>query len=97
VGWRRAAKALHSCNEIGAPIVPIAMTGTENGNIYKHLKSWRRAPGHADSGETVLFTGTGRPSGNVAGGNAPDHAVAGDLLPKAYRGKYKSNHNEKQA
>src|ERR1043165_1742897 len=27
----------------GAPIVPVAMTGTENSNIYSHLKNWERA------------------------------------------------------
>src|SRR5262249_32274619 len=28
----------------GAPIVPIVMTGTENSNIYGHLKKWARTP-----------------------------------------------------
>ena len=78
----------------GAPVVPVAMTGTENNHVYDHLKHWRRAPVtlrvgepfllpvHADRQKT-LQEGTGLIMQRLAG-----------LLPEAYRGQYRSNPGE---
>ena len=75
----------------GAPIVPVAMTGTENANIYSHMKRLKRArvtlsvgkPFHlqvqADR-QAMLREGTRQIMESLAG-----------LLPESYRGNYKSN------
>ena len=72
----------------GAPIVPVAMTGTENDNIYER-KWWKRArvtlavgkPFHlkeqADH-QKMLHEGTKQIMESLA-----------ELLPESYRGKYK--------
>lgn len=72
----------------GAPIVPVAMTGTENGNVYGHMRRWRRAPVTLTVGEpfhleeyedrhTTLQKGTERVMRSLA-----------ELLPEEYQGKY---------
>jgi 1-acyl-sn-glycerol-3-phosphate acyltransferase len=74
----------------GAPIVPVAMTGTENENIYSHMKRLRRAkvtlsvgkPFHLQDmpdRQTMLHEGTRRIMQSLA-----------DLLPDSYRGNYRS-------
>ena len=71
----------------GAPIVPVAMTGTENENVYNG-KFWKRAkatlaigkPFHLkeyDDRQTMLREGTRQIMGSLA-----------ELLPESYRGKY---------
>jgi len=73
----------------GAPIVPVAMTGTENENVYNG-KFWKRAkvtlevgkPFHLkeyDDRQAMLREGTKQIMGSLAG-----------LLPESYRGKYKA-------
>lgn len=73
----------------GAPIVPVAMTGTENRNIYSHIKRLRRAkvtlsvgkPFHLQEmpdRQAMLQEGTRRIMQSLA-----------DLLPEAYRGNYR--------
>jgi len=72
----------------GAPIVPVAMTGTENENVYNG-KFWKRAkatlaigkPFHLkkyNDRQTMLREGTRQIMQSLA-----------ELLPEAYRGKYK--------
>ena len=73
----------------GAPIVPVAMTGTENENTYGHLRKWKRAQvtlaigkpfylkEHTDR-QTMLREGTKQIMQSLA-----------ELLPESYRGKYK--------
>jgi len=71
----------------GSPIVPVAMTGTENDNIYNG-KFWKRAkvtlavgkPFHLkehDDRQTMLREGTRQIMQSLA-----------ELLPEEYRGKY---------
>jgi 1-acyl-sn-glycerol-3-phosphate acyltransferase len=89
----------------GAPIVPVAMTGTENLNIYGHLKRWRRASVTLTVGKPfVLFPPDGQ-SGTAALGRSGGRntlqqgtlqimqRLAG-LLPESYRGNYKSDLGE---
>lgn len=71
----------------GAPIVPIALTGTENANVYGHLKRLRRAPVQVRAGKMfrlqeqasarkeAVFEGTQRIMAEIAA-----------LLPQRYRG-----------
>lgn len=73
----------------GVPIVPMAMTGTENENILGHLKRFQRArvtlsvgkpfflPAQADR-QTMLQEGTRQIMQSLA-----------ELLPESYRGNYK--------
>lgn len=72
----------------GVPIVPIAMTGTENNNTYRNLRRCKRTPvtltvgkpfhlkEHADR-RVMLREGTDQIMESLA-----------VLLPEAYRGKY---------
>ena len=71
----------------GAPIVPVAMTGTENENVYNG-KFWKRAKvtlavgkpfylKEYDDRQTMLREGTRQIMGSLA-----------ELLPESYRGKY---------
>lgn len=73
----------------GAQIVPVAMTGTENENVYNG-KFWKRAkvtlaignPFHLkeyEDRQTMLREGTRQIMGSLA-----------ELLPESYRGKYKA-------
>lgn len=72
----------------GAPIVPVAMTGTENGNVYGHMRRLRRAPVTLTVGkpfqleeyedrQATLHEGTERIMGSLA-----------ELLPQEYQGEY---------
>ena len=73
----------------GAPVIPVAMTGTENENVYNG-KFWKRAkatlaigkPFHLkkhDDRQSMLREGTRQIMQSLA-----------ELLPDGYRGKYKT-------
>ena len=73
----------------GAPIIPVAMTGTENENTYGHLHKWQRAPVTLTVGKpfhlkentdrrVMLRKGTGQIMESLA-----------MLLPESYRGMYR--------
>jgi 1-acyl-sn-glycerol-3-phosphate acyltransferase len=71
----------------GASILPIAITGTENDNVYGHVKKIRRAPVHIRVGE--MFRLTEQPSARreaMNEGTSQIMAALADLLPKKYRG-----------
>ena len=73
----------------GVPILPIAITGTENENVYGHLKRFRRAQVHIKVGK--MFKLTGQASGRqeaVAEGTHQIMAALAALLPEKYRGEY---------
>jgi len=73
----------------GAPIIPVAMSGTENENTYGHIHKWKRAQvtltvgapfhlqEHTDR-RVMLRKGTEQIMESLAG-----------LLPESYRGKYR--------
>src|SRR5687768_15768668 len=75
----------------GAPIVPIAMTGTENGNIFSHLKRWKRAPVTLTVGKPFVLQEQANHQAMLREGTRQSMESLADLLPQAYRGKYKSN------
>ncbi len=73
----------------GALIVPVAMTGTENENVYGHLRRWRRArvtlsvgkPFHLEEQadrQKMMWEGTRQIMESLA-----------SLLPESYQGSYK--------
>lgn len=72
----------------GAPIVPVAMTGTENETVYGNMHRWKRTPATLTVGkpfrlkeypdrQVMLCEGTRQIMGSLA-----------ELLPESYRGKY---------
>ena len=75
----------------GAPILPIAITGTENENVYGSLKKFRRAAVHVSVGKMFKLTGQAesRQEAVAQGTNQIMQALA-DLLPEKYRGAYSS-------
>lgn len=72
-----------------APILPITVTGTENENVYGHLKRLRRARAHVTVGK--MFRLDEQDAGRreaVAQGTRQIMAALADLLPEKYRGEY---------
>lgn len=73
----------------GAPILPIAVIGTENANVYGHMRRLRRAPVRLRVG-TLLWledSAEDRKEALNRGTNQVMAALA-SLLPEKYRGKY---------
>ncbi|HET6596082.1 MAG TPA: lysophospholipid acyltransferase family protein [Anaerolineales bacterium] len=75
-----------------APIVPVAMTGTENSNIYGHLKQWKRAPVTLKVGKPFFLPGqlSGDRHKTLQEGTRLIMETLASLLPESYRGKFKS-------
>ena len=76
----------------GAPVLPIAITGTENEIVYGALKKFRRAAVHVKAGKIFKVTGQdeGRQEAVNSGTQQIMQALA-DLLPEKYRGAYSTN------
>lgn len=71
----------------GAPIVPVAVIGTENENVYGHLKWLRRAPVQVRVGK--MFRLADQPSARreaLNEGTSQIMAAIAALLPEKYRG-----------
>lgn len=72
----------------GAPVVPVAITGTENSHVYGQLRMWRRAPVTLRVGKPFdLPQGTGRQETLQEGTRLIMQRLA-SLLPESYRGRY---------
>ena len=74
----------------GAPIVPIAMTGTENDNIFGHLKRHRRARVTLSVGKPFFLQEYPDRQIMLGEGTRQIMESLANLLPEAYRGNYKS-------
>jgi 1-acyl-sn-glycerol-3-phosphate acyltransferase len=74
----------------GAPIVPIAMTGTENQNVYGHMKRWKRTPVTLSIGKPFMLREKADRQETLREGTRQIMETLAGLLPDAYRGKYKS-------
>lgn len=73
----------------GAPILPVAVTGTENENVYGSLKRLRRARVHVRAGEMFrLEEQAGGRREALAEGTRMIMSALAALLPEAYRGEY---------
>lgn len=73
----------------GAPILPIAITGTENENVYGHLRRFRRARVHVKVGK--MFGLTSQALGRQEAVDQGTHQIMAELaalLPEKYRGAY---------
>jgi 1-acyl-sn-glycerol-3-phosphate acyltransferase len=73
----------------GAMILPIAVTGTENENVYSHIKKFRRARVHVKVGKMFKMAdqAEGRQEAVDLGTRQIMQALAG-LLPEKYQGAY---------
>jgi 1-acyl-sn-glycerol-3-phosphate acyltransferase len=80
----------------GAPIVPVALTGLENKNVFDHLKRWKRAPVSLTIGKQFFLQKNlpGERQPTIREGTRQIMESLASLLPEAYRGYYKSNHSE---
>lgn len=72
----------------GAPIVPIALTGTENSRVYGHLKRWRRTPVTLKVGKPFFLPRQADRQKTIQEGTRLIMETLASLLPESYRGKY---------
>jgi 1-acyl-sn-glycerol-3-phosphate acyltransferase len=75
----------------GAPIVPVGMTGVENGNVYGHLRRLRRAPATLSVGKAFFLREQADRQKMIREGTRQIMETLAALLPESYRGRYKSN------
>lgn len=74
----------------GALILPIALTGTENDNIYKR-KWWERAPASFTVGKPFKIQEQADPKKMMREGTDQIMESLANLLPDSYVGNYKAN------
>lgn len=86
----------------GAPVVPVALTGTENSNVYSHLRRLKRASVTLTVGMPFHLSSVhDRPAQDTLSGmhgqkamHAGTHRIMetlASLLPESYRGVYRSD------
>jgi 1-acyl-sn-glycerol-3-phosphate acyltransferase len=80
-----------------APVLPIAIMGTENEKVYGNLKKLRRAPVHVKVGKMFRLSEqiTARKDAVPQGTHLIMQSLA-DLLPQEYRGAYSSAQDDVQ-
>jgi 1-acyl-sn-glycerol-3-phosphate acyltransferase len=73
----------------GTAILPVAITGSENENVFGHMKKFQRARVHVKVGKIFKLTGQagGRQDAVAQGTHQIMLALAG-LLPQKYQGTY---------
>jgi 1-acyl-sn-glycerol-3-phosphate acyltransferase len=76
----------------GVPVLPIGLVGTQNENVYKHLKKFRRAPVHIKVGRMFrLNEHVSAKKDAVPEGTRLIMQALAALLPQEYRGEYSSS------
>jgi 1-acyl-sn-glycerol-3-phosphate acyltransferase len=75
----------------GAPLVPIGLTGTENSNVFSHLKRMRRAPVTISVGKPFFLQEHTDRQTTLQEGTRQIMESLASLLPESYRGQYKSS------
>jgi len=78
----------------GAPIVPVAMTGTGNEDIYGHLREWKRSRVTLSVGKMFFLQEQADRQKMLWDGTRQIMESLARLLPESYRGAYKVNTNE---
>ncbi len=73
----------------GAPIVPVALTGTQNSNVYSHLKRLRRASVTLSVGKSFFLQEQADRQETIRQGTRQIMESLASLLPESYRGAYK--------
>jgi 1-acyl-sn-glycerol-3-phosphate acyltransferase len=74
----------------GAPIVPVAMTGTENSSVFGHLKRWKRAPVTLVVGKPFSLQEYPDRRQTIRAGTRQIMQSLASLLPESYRGNYRA-------
>lgn len=73
----------------GAPVLPIAITGTENPNVYGNMRKFRRARVHVTVGKMFQLTGQAKSRQEVVDlGTRQIMQALASLLPEKYHGEY---------
>jgi 1-acyl-sn-glycerol-3-phosphate acyltransferase len=72
----------------GAPVVPVGMTGTENDNVYGHMRRLKRAPVTLTVGKPFYLKETDGHRQTLQEGTQRIMLSLAELLPATYRGKY---------
>ena len=67
------------------------MTGTENENIYGHIKRWKRAPVTLTVGKPFRLREQSDRQAMLREGTRQIMESLANLLPESYRGNYKPN------
>jgi 1-acyl-sn-glycerol-3-phosphate acyltransferase len=80
----------------GAPVVPIALTGTENQRVYSHMKRWKRAPVTLTVGKILLLEEQANHRESLRESTRRIMQAVASLLPEAYRGQYRTNPPDSQ-
>ena len=75
----------------GAPIIPVAMTGTENDNIYGNFKRWKRARVTLSVGKPFFLREQADRQLMMREGTRQIMEALASLLPESYRGIYKES------
>ena len=75
---------------------PVAMTGTENENIYGHMKRWLRARVTLSVGKMFVLKEQVDRGKMMREGTRQIMESLAMLLPESYRGAYKVNTKEKR-
>lgn len=73
----------------GAPVLPIVVTGTENENVYGHIKKLKRAHIRIRVGKMIQVSKqASRSQEAVKAGTHQIMSAMANLLPEKYRGQY---------
>ncbi len=71
------------------PVIPVAMTGTENSNVYGSLRRLHRPRITVRIGEPIHLPATGETSSNLEADTRRIMQALAALLPPPYRGAYR--------
>ncbi len=74
----------------GAPIIPIAMTGTENNTIFRNMKRLKRSQVTLSVGKPFFLKEQADRQTTLREGTRQIMESLASLLPETYRGNYKS-------
>jgi 1-acyl-sn-glycerol-3-phosphate acyltransferase len=74
----------------GAPILPVAMTGTENAHIFANMKKLKRSRVTLHVGKPFYITEQANRQATLREGTRQIMEALADLLPESYRGNYRS-------
>lgn len=74
----------------GAPIVPVALTGTENAAIYTNLRKWKRSQVTLTAGKPFQLQEYADRQKMLREGTNQIMAALANLLPEAYGGNHRA-------
>ncbi len=72
----------------GAPIVPVALTGTENAHMRDHIHAWKRAPVSLTVGKPFHIENQAKRQETIRSGTRQIMEALARMLPPEKRGQY---------